>query len=252
MLMEAISALKQFGLDDREAALYLACIELGPSLVWLIAQKTKIKRTTVYLVAESLKQKGLLSEFRDKRGIHYVAEPPESLIDNLQARERKIREALPELKALTNKGTIKPRIAFYEGKEGIREVCNDSLKKGNSEVLFVSSFTDIYQIISLTYDTEHYIPTRLKKNIRLRMVVLKDPYTEKLAQSDKQELRETRFLPSGFAFTASQFIYDNRIAYISSEKELVGAIIESSDIAQLERQKFEMLWHWLETDKTVK
>jgi len=249
--MEPISALKQYGLDDREAALYLACLELGPSLVWRIARKANIKRTTVYLVAESLKQKGLLSEFRNKHGINYVAEPPEYLIENLKMRQQRIQGIIPELRALSNREITKPRITFYEGKEGIREVCDDSLRKENTEVLFMSSLVDIYKIISPNYDSEHYIPARLNNKIKIRMLVSRNLYTEALAKKDEDELRETRFLPKEFRFTASQFIYQNKIAYVSSERELVGAIIESVDIAELERQKYEMIWNWLGSNKAV-
>ncbi len=240
--MDLTNSLKQFGLDDREAAIYLAALALGPATVQALSKKSGIKRTTIYLVAESLKQKGLISESRDKRRVRLVAEPPESLLDVLRAKENRIKDILPELRAISNKDAVRPRITFYEGREGIREVCEDTLKQAGSEILFISSLSDIYKIVSPSYDTDRYIPERLEKKIRFRMLVPKDAITQKMAERDREELRQTKFLPKEFSFNATQFIYQNKIAYVSSEKELIGAIIESADIANLERQKYELIW----------
>src|SRR3989344_446016 len=247
--MDLITSLKNWGLDDREAAIYLASLQLGPAVVQRVAQKAGVKRTTTYLVAKDLKEKGLMSEFRNRQGIHLVAEAPEALINSLQARERRVRDILPELRAITNKQSTKPNITFYEGREGIREVCEDTLGTPNSEMLFISSLADIYKIVSPSYDKEYYIPERLKKNIKCRMLVFRDRETEAMAREDKQKNRETRFLPATFDFNATQFIYGNKIAYVSSEKELVGVIIESEDIAKLERQKYEMIWGLINSKK---
>ena len=122
----------------------------------------------------------------------------------------------------------------------------------NSEVSFTSSLIDIYKLISQDYDTKHYIPTRLKKNIRFKMLVFKNETTLAMQKQDGQELRQTKFLPNTLSFTATQFIYQNKVAYITPEKELVGVIIESEEIARLERQRFEMIWAWLENLDAVK
>ena len=51
-----------------------------------ISFKTGIKRTTIYLVAGDLMHKNLITEYKDKHGIHYSAEPPDKLLDLLIAK----------------------------------------------------------------------------------------------------------------------------------------------------------------------
>ena len=250
--MDIISALKRYGLDDKEAAVYLALLELGPSNVHKIAFKTGIKRTTIYLVAEDLMRKNLITEYKDRHGIHYSAEPPDKLLDLLIAKENRIRNLLPELKAIANKEVAKPRVSLLEGKEGILQVCEDTLLVPNSEIKFTGSLLDVYKLISQDYDTKHYIPTRLKKSIRFKMMVFKNETTLAMQKEDSKELRQTRFLPKGVQFTPTQFIYQNKIAYITPEKELVGIIIESEEIAKLERQRFELIWNGLGSKESVK
>ncbi|MBI2410962.1 MAG: hypothetical protein HYV32_03690 [Candidatus Kerfeldbacteria bacterium] len=107
----------------------------------------------------------------------------------------------------------------------------------------MSSLTDIYQLLTAAYDEKHYIPARLENNIRFRALVRKDIRTLQLAKNNPKEMRESKFLPENISFTATQFIYQNKIAYISPKKEPMGVIIESADLAQMERQKFELLWN---------
>jgi len=38
------------------------------------------------------------------------------------------------------------------------------------------------------------------------------------------------------------FIFQDKIALISSEKELIGIVIQSPDLAKMEEQKFRLLW----------
>ena len=38
-------------------------------------------------------------------------------------------------------------------------------------------------------------------------------------------------------------IYGNKVAYFTSEKELVSVVIESDEISEMERQKFKFLWN---------
>ena len=52
--------LKQAGLTDNESKVYLALIDLGPSLAGQIARKTGMHRRTVYDTIEMLIQKGLI------------------------------------------------------------------------------------------------------------------------------------------------------------------------------------------------
>ncbi|MDP2917995.1 MAG: helix-turn-helix domain-containing protein, partial [bacterium] len=53
--------LTNLGLSDKEAACYLALLELGPSTVSEIAGLAKINRTTGYDILESLANYGLIS-----------------------------------------------------------------------------------------------------------------------------------------------------------------------------------------------
>ena len=61
----------------------------------------------------------------------------------------------------------------------------------------------------------------------------------------KKNLREVKFLPKNFYFPSSMLIFQDKIALISSEKELVGIVIQSADLTEMEKQKFNLMWELL-------
>ncbi len=236
--------LEKFGLDKKEAAVYLASLELGSASIQQLAKKSTLKRTTLYLITESLKSKGLISESKNRRGMQFVPIKPNQLIDMLDERKAALQNAIPELLALTHIQTeTKPCVRYYEGKDSLQTVESETLEGTDGEILLMGSFSDVflfYASPSLYDDT--YRKARIKKNIFLRMLVLKEPRSVALIPRDKAELRETRFLPKDTKMNTIQYIYQNKIAYISPSREVMGLIIESNDLATMERQKFNLLW----------
>ena len=85
---EITASLEGLGLGANEAAVYIAMLSLGPATVLSISRASGVKRTTIYNVLESLKQKGLVRT--DVRGFKqlYAAEHPkklESMLDTWNA-----------------------------------------------------------------------------------------------------------------------------------------------------------------------
>ena len=64
-------------------------------------------------------------------------------------------------------------------------------------------------------------------------------------RSDETERREVRFLPEKFHYRTSTLIYGNKVALFSSSEELITVIIESEQLAESERKKFDLLWELL-------
>lgn len=76
-----IKELQEIGLDKKEAAIYLAGLELGETTVQRIAQKARVNRTTAYRILEILREKGLISSYKKKGGTVIYAENPKKLYE---------------------------------------------------------------------------------------------------------------------------------------------------------------------------
>lgn len=240
---DMLENLKKIGLTDKEAKVYLANLELGAARIPEIAEKSKIKRTTVYVVIDSLMQKGLVSIYQSKRTKKFVAESPQRLVSILKEKQNFLRKIVPQLEALVkNQKEGRPEVRFYHGREGCLSILSQSLKKPNSEVLYIGSVDELYKIISEEYDDRHYIPTRLNKNIKFKALLFEDKGALKLKKTERDYFREIKFLPKEYFFPCSTLVFQDSIAFISSIHELIGVVIQSADLAQTEKQKFKLLW----------
>ena len=68
------------GFGDKEASVYLALLELGPSTTTEISRRAGINRTTGYDILESLAGDGLINPIGDTKIQKFSAESPEKVI----------------------------------------------------------------------------------------------------------------------------------------------------------------------------
>jgi len=233
---------KNLGFSENESKIYLALLELGSANVAAIANKSGIKRTSCYIILESLVQKGLVSKTIIKGKNQYLSEAPDKLLKLSQEREELVKKMLPEFNSLYNLSQTKPRIRFYEGQNGYISICEDSIERSDNEILFIGNLDNLHGVVTTEWDNRVYIPTRVKKNKHIRIATLESNSMKNLQKKDKEQLREIRFLPEGTKFDSSMFIYGDTISIVSSEKELMGLIIDSKPIAQMAKSMFEFIW----------
>lgn len=84
--------LQKAGLNETEAKIYLAALELGQTSVSRIARKSGIKRTTVYLSLENLIHKGLMSQIVKDGKKYFFAEDPRNLERLMKRKKRTHRK----------------------------------------------------------------------------------------------------------------------------------------------------------------
>jgi len=238
--------LKQIGLEEKEAKVYLAALELGPTNIQNLTKKSEIKRSTVYEMIRNLKLMGLILETTKGKRRLFIASEPENLKRSIKSKERILNNILPELIAISNVGFIKPKITFYEGKDGLREIYHNTLKIKGNVVLWVSSTQNIAETVGKEF-LEKYIEKRTKKGIRTKSlhITSKGMYDYKYLNpaTYKETLREVRFAPPEIVFPNTIAIYDNSVSIINSKKESFGFIIESADYAQSMKVFYDLLWN---------
>ena len=108
--MDIKDVLAQFNLSEKEASVYLAALELGTTSAAAIAKKAGIQRTHFYDISESLINAGFLQRVSKENKQAYAAADPETLIEIEEKKIEKLRQTLPECKALDNTAGKKPRI----------------------------------------------------------------------------------------------------------------------------------------------
>lgn len=238
--------LKQLGLSDKEAKVYLAGLVLGPSPVVKISEKSGINRPTTYVQIESLMKLGLMSSYMKGKKQYFAVEPPERLQELTRIKEQEVkeqserlREILPELRVIFDTAEEQPKVRFFEGKEGIMAMAADIFKTKGKEILTITSD----DLVSKTFsqeEREKFEQLRARRKIRTRAL-----YTRKEGpfSAPPPSTVTDQFIPyNKFPITAGIDIYDNKLAAYTLKGKLVGAIIESQEIANTLRSIFELAW----------
>jgi sugar-specific transcriptional regulator TrmB len=248
---EYTALLEQFGLSDKESALYVALLELGQADVAPIAAKANVKRSTAYVLLDTLKDKGFVS-LQDGAGRQYRAEDPRKLLAYEKTKLSQLEKALPGMLGLASTSELKPGTRFFSGTDGIKAVYEESLlQPAGSEMLAIGNAEAVER--SIEGFQSWYIKRRAESGISMRAIIPATPEGLKVAARDAQELRETRLLePSDFTEPVEVNIYGNKVSAVSFvENELIGVIIESKVLANVHRQMFELLWRSAKKQKTL-
>lgn len=234
------------GFDERSAELYLAGLQLGSAPASEYARRTGLNRVTCYNVLEQMVKNGAFTVERKVQGKCYAPVSPEHLTLRAQKNAEAFERALPELRSLRGAQYRKPHVRFFEGWEGVRHVYEDSLTARGELLNFANSAA--VRRLWPAYD-EEYVALRVERGIKLRGIAPDDAAGRRVHGEDRKYLREIRLVPAkDFDFRNEINIYDHKVAICSfgsgKNEEVFGVIVESKEVAETQRQVFEMAWRY--------
>lgn len=134
--------LRKLGLKEKEVKVYLAGLELGPSSVQAIAQKSAITRPTMYEILKILEDKGLFRGVQHAKKRLFVANSPEKILHILRLQKRELeereREFIRIIAALESRYE-KRGLQIYKGKEGLKVLEEQILFTSTKNIVVFSS-----------------------------------------------------------------------------------------------------------------
>lgn len=234
------------GLTETEGKVYMALLELGGGYVSAIARRAKQPRVNCYHTLENLVKKGLVSFITKDKIRYYSAEPPQKLVNMMEEKSKYARKMLPELLSITNALALKPKIKYFEGIEGVKNILDDTLS-AKKELLGYSNLKGFSELFG--DHIKAYALAKMKKGIKTRLICPSSQeafnYVKNFYPKDyPQELIEILFVnPREFWFEHEITIYDDKVAVISLNKEeLIGMIFESPVYARSQTAIFNLAW----------
>lgn len=235
--------LKNYGLNEKESEVYLAALELGEATGFQIYKKTTLKKPTVYYILNELQTRGMINQTQKAKKRYFVAADPEKIKKDLEEKLNVFSRLLPELRSLYNYKVSKPKLRFYEGKAGIKEVYKDTLcYKG--EILAFASET-LLRALGKEFSDE-YIKKRIEAGIPVRAIMPSSDLMHKnYVRENLSQLRTIKLIDEKkYNFPIEINIYANRVALMSFRDEL-GLIIESDEMSKMLRMMFDYFWKTL-------
>jgi len=246
--------LKNIGFTERESKVYLALLERPNQPASIIAKQCGINRSTTYLVIQDLIKKGIIKSYTKKTIQYFEPVEPKFINNLLEIKENELKEKrnyfmqhLDKLQNISQKEQVKPKVSFYEGFEGVMACYSDSLTTSETELISFIRFDKIPQKF-LTYLENKYLPLRIKKNIKTKIITQKPEFkTEWLKEDHKTEnLREIKFYDLNLPLQVEIIAYDNKVAFIHlNEDKPFGIIIENQQVKQTIRAIHSVMWSFL-------
>lgn len=243
--------LKNIGLAEKEARVYLATLELGQSTVQKIAEKAKVNRATTYVVIESLIQKGLMSSAYENKKQYFYAEAPEKLNSlfreqamEIQRKQEYLDKILPNLKALKSRDKEGPTVRYFEGKEGMRAIAEEifDFKNGDEKLRMIYS----YDLLLKMFTEEEVLEMRKKRQN-------KKIHAEIITNDDKKRLKTdadvVRVSSKDYKIYSDIAILGNKIRIISQSGPSSGVIIENKEIANTFKILYDLALKYLKAKK---
>ena len=167
--------LAQIGFSAVAENIYITLIKKGSCSIAELAQSSGKFRPAVYKALPELLSANLVSRVTKGKRVVYKAESPLAISTLIRKQSKNIEEILPELVKSFKQKDKKPKISFYEGKEGIATVYEQlvsSTKKGGAIWRYESTkdykknkryYPSLYwKRAGATGDIDKYVITNLK------------------------------------------------------------------------------------------
>ncbi len=259
--MNAIAAaLRSLGLNKKEADLYLQMLIVGGQPASVLARKIGLPRSSVQFLAETLVKKGLASKQKHRNITTYQPLDPEHLVrflegekwefmNELERKEDEVKSAIPELKKLQGQASTRPQVRFYEGKEGLRMVFEDSLSAKETIRSFVN-FEERNRCMPEYF--QDYYKRRVERGVFLRAIYPDSEFGKTRKKKDKESNRESLLVDKdNYKWLPEIQFYDDRVT-IASGSEMVGVIIEGKEIADAMKALYDLAWNGILLEQEVK
>ncbi len=237
-----VAQLKEVGLPEREALVYLATLSLGPTTALLLAKETGLKRTSVYPVLEALKRRGLIATELHGWKERFAAADPKTLSINLKRQKEEFETLLPELSSLYNLKDSGTTFKYFEGLSGIKSVYEQLLKDTppKSDYLIISDIGEWLEADEKFFS--NFAIRRAKLNVKTRMLLLDTEHGRKYKSMERNLNAQIKLLPKNTAFKTNAVIASQRLVIHQLKLPMMALTVENQSIIQMHREMFEVIW----------
>lgn len=236
--------LQEIGLNEKEAAIYLALLQVDTASVIDIAKKTGVNRSTVYVVLEGLMKKGLVSETESGKKVHYHAESPERLEAFVEGqrmvfeeRSKRLPDIIPQIKSVQRASGERPVVKYFEGHDAAL----------GSHLLFFNAEDKEgvgYFIFNRDLVEDIFSPNEISAAQKIRpgkQIKAKTLYTSTKTTLPTNELSERIKIDSEkYPISCDISIYEDRVQIIAMDKSISTIFIQSKDVADTLKSLFKL------------
>ncbi len=226
--------LMDFGLDEKSIEIYITLIKNNEQSALEISRHTGIDRTTVYDVLQKLIHEGIVSVKIVNKSKHFIAFPPNKLLNHYREKYNALESIIPELNKISGqeKETIKCEV--LQGKQGIRMLVKDliDVKKDYKAIGLVHN--EIEEVLG--YISPHGVKRINELNLKEELIVSKStPDFEKLKNGVYTYIEHDLTSP------VTTITYGDKALFVIWKEPYYAVVIENKSVAETISEYFEII-----------
>lgn len=243
--MELIDLLIKNNFSEKEAKVYLSCLELKIANASTIARYSKEKRSTVYSILKELKKKWIINEINKNKIAAYSAVSPDHIAKKLEDNFKNFQSLLPAFSAFTEKFGISPKVEFFEWLEWIKNIYDDILSSQVEICAFL--WTSQFPKFISNYLETKFFPEKIKNKIFSRTLLSDNSINRKnIKKIASKKYKKERRIKSWLNFMENIIInmyWPNKVMIaVFTEKEPFGLVISSYYFYETLLSIFNFIW----------
>lgn len=245
--MDFKQVLVDLGLKDKEPDVYMTILKIpGAQPASMIAGRCNLNRTTVYKTLVQLAKKGLVTKTLRHGVTCFFAEDPEGRLNKLIEKKREglsemnhvVTEALPLLTLAGGAHETTPRIRYYEGVEGLRQVYDEIL-----EYTEIFAYVCMEEVVKLFPENPDKFREAIKsRQIKLREILEDSEVARAYAKHINNKLHEVKFVPQALGISVDYLICGDRVYIMNFGEQPMSIVIHGKEIYETSKAIFQLAW----------
>lgn len=245
----------KLGFEPEVADIYLALHTYGPQSLLQLSRNARIERTKIYRLIDFLTDCNLVEIQTEYKRKIYKAAPLTNLQILLSKREQELRDLQDELQTLhttLNHDSLHSpltHVQFYRGSDGLKQMFWNQTKTKTDNLAIL--YENMQNKTNLTF-FERWVEKCNAQNINFKGIISdhfistqQQWYHKQAHTNERLKNWESRHVTDQvFPITHSTVVYDDVVSYYNwKDGEIFGIEIYNQEIADAQRNFFEMLWN---------
>ena len=236
--------LKDYWFSQKEAIIYITCLELWNTVVSSIARHAWENRITTYSILKDLKNKWIAREITKNNLKYFSVIQADELLKLEEEKVKKLKNIMPELLAISNNLWSKPKVYFYEWFDRVKDLFKEIID-------YWDYMSEPFLTFVGTQDMDERFEKFFNEDFLNYRKTQKNPTKAIIADSESEyskyhvDSHNTLIIDDPiFEMWNEIVIYDNKIAVLSYKKdEIYWLIIESKVLSSWLKSMFNLIWN---------
>jgi len=225
--------LKNLGLENKEAQIYLTLLKKGELTALQISRTTGLERTSIYDILAKLGEKGITATIQKNNTKTFKAIEPKELLLLFQEKYTSLEKILPKLNKLQQTKTENTTCEFFTGKESLKTVLRNLIE--SKQNYFAIGLKQEYEDL-LGYFINQGI-LKVNENKAKETVLV-----EEGTKFTKTKNGKYKFISKELSSNTTSIIYENTVIFLLWTQPYFAIRIKNKDLAKAQKNYFDLLW----------